>query len=73
MRRPKQGTRELVIIRREAFTTRGSESEWTGEVTSFRRELGILQWQPEHGATPDGKPKVTFRETVQTLNFFAEE
>jgi hypothetical protein len=73
MRKPESGPRELVILRREPFKAKNGEAFWIAEVTTFRREFGILNWTPERGNTKEGGPKVTFRETVRAMDFFTEE
>lgn len=73
LRVPIDGPRELVIYRRERHTTKEGPIKWTNELIIFRREFGITAWKPEHAETKEGGPVCTFREVVQTLDFFTGE
>lgn len=65
-------SRELTIYRREPYTTADGPGKWTIELLTFRRQFKILHWSPEHGVTKEGGPVCTFRERIQTLDFFSQ-
>jgi hypothetical protein len=54
--------REVRIYRRERFASPEEESRWTAELVSARRDLGLHNWEVDHGFTPEGGPQAIFRE-----------
>lgn len=64
------GKRQLTIARKEPFKTTDGETLWLGELATFYREFGVLDWERTPGESKQGGPKITLTERVRQNDFF---